>query len=257
MGIRLSHALLVGVGCVAAAASVLTAVWQAPGLVPRPSVVSSEAGAPAPDVAAAPAEPAPSPAGTPVPGIPSVDATWLADTAARTGLPSPALLAYARAHLRAQTEQPSCGIGWTTLAGLGWVESHHGTIDGRTLLADGRSSRAILGPQLDGSGAVRAMPATPQSTALHGNPRWEHAVGPLQFLASSWERWGGDGDGDGTVDPHDLDDAAWAAARYLCADGHDLRTPEGWSAAVFSYNHDDQYVRSVHAAATHYGRRLS
>ncbi len=36
-----------------------------------------------------------------------------------------------------------------------------------------------------------------------------------------------------------MDDAALAAARYLCASGADLATGTGWSTAVFSYNHDD------------------
>lgn len=255
MGNRLTPALLVGLACAAVAGSVLAAVAQAPELLPGPPAAAT---APAVGSAldAAPAGPVPSPAGAGAPGVPVVDGAWLTATSARSGVPSPALDAYARAQLRIADEQPSCRLGWTTLAGIGWVESHHGTIGGRTLLSDGRPSRPILGPELDGSGNVRAIPATPESTGLHGNPDWEHAVGPLQFLSSSWQRWGGDGDGDGLVDPHDLDDAAWAAARYLCADGHDLRTAQGWSAAVFSYNHDGQYVRDVHAAATHYGRRL-
>ena len=72
---------------------------------------------------------------------------------------------------------------------------------------------------------------------LHGDPEWDHAVGPLQFLPSTWETWGRDGDGDGTADPQDLDDAAAAAAAYLCGAGQDLTTGPGWSAAVYAYNH--------------------
>ena len=77
----------------------------------------------------------------------------------------------------------------------------------------------------------------------------------MQFLSSTWARWGADGDGDGTSDPGDLDDAALAAGRYLCADGHDLATDAGWSAAVLSYNHDQAYLARVADAATTYATR--
>ncbi|CAB4725979.1 unannotated protein [freshwater metagenome] len=79
----------------------------------------------------------------------------------------------------------------------------------------------------------------------------------MQFLRSSWDRWGADGDGDGVADPNDIDDAAAGTARYLCADGHDLTTGEGWAAAIFSYNHAQTYVDSVHAAATAYAERTA
>ena len=79
----------------------------------------------------------------------------------------------------------------------------------------------------------------------------------MQFLRSTWARWAADGDGDGTADVDDLDDAALAAARYLCAFRTDLGTGAGWVAAVRSYNHSDAYVRSVWDAATAYADRAS
>ena len=137
----------------------------------------------------------------------------------RRGSPAPALRAYARAQL---ADAGGCGVGWTTLAGMGWVESYHGTIGGRTLGADGRSSSPIVGPALDGHGDFAAIRSTPASRAWHGDPVWEHAVGPMQFLPGTWTSWATDGDGDGRRDPLDLDDAAATAARYLCAGEHDL-----------------------------------
>ncbi|HET7430935.1 MAG TPA: lytic murein transglycosylase, partial [Nocardioides sp.] len=139
--------------------------------------------------------------------------------------------------------------GWTTLAGIGWVESHHGTIGRRRLHADGTSSRPIRGPVLDGRGDVAAVPSDTGG--------WQRAEGPLQFLPSTWGQWASDGDDDGADDPQDLDDAAYAAARYLCASGADLSTGSGWSSAVFSYNHSADYVRAVFDAASTYAGRAS
>jgi membrane-bound lytic murein transglycosylase B len=183
-----------------------------------------------------------------VPGTTSaVSAAWVARTAAAAGIPAPAVRAYGAATLREAAADPGCHLGWTTLAGIGWVESQHGTLGGARLGVDGRSSRRIDGPVLDGSGDVAAVPGSTGS--------WERATGPLQFLPSTWARWGSDGDGDGVADPQDLDDAAYAAARYLCASGGDLGTGSGWSAAVFSYNHSTTYVRSVYDAAQAYADR--
>ncbi len=202
---------------------------------------------PLPGPAPSPAPPASSPSSGPV-----VDARWVRRTAAAAGIPEVAVSAYARAVLGSPR---ACGLGWTTLAGLGWVESQHGTLGGRTLSADGRSSSPILGPALDGVGPVAAIRATAASSVLHGDPEWDHAVGPLQFLPSTWETWGRDGDGDGTADPQDLDDASAAAAAYLCGTGQDLTTGPGWSAAVYAYNHSASYVSTVYLAATTYASR--
>jgi len=189
-------------------------------------------------------------------GVPAVDPGWLSSTARAAGLPRAALRAYARAQLGSPA---GCGLGWTTLAGIGWVESQHGTIGGRLLRADGRPSDPILGPALDGTAlddgsSVAAIPAEEAGTTLHGDQVWDHAVGPMQFLPSTWDTWARDADGDGAADPQDLDDAAASAAAYLCADDHDL-SGSGWSAAVLSYNHDAGYVGLVFSAAQAYADR--
>jgi membrane-bound lytic murein transglycosylase B len=158
----------------------------------------------------------------------------------------PALRAYATAQLRLAAEQPECHVGWTTLAGIGWVESQHGGYGGRTLGVDGRPSSPILGPTLDGSDDVAAIPDEEGG--------WAQAAGPMQFIPSTWARWGADGDEDGVVDVEDLDDAAYAAARYLCASGS-LASGAGWARAVFSYNHSQAYVDQVYAAAQAYAGR--
>lgn len=183
-----------------------------------------------------------------------VDPAWAARTGAQVGIPAPAMVAYGDAQFALAKLDPGCHLSWNTLAGIGWIESQHGTMGGRTLLANGYSSTTIVGPALDGT-TYAAIHSTPESQAWHGDPVWEHAVGPMQFIASTWDRWGSDGDGDGKADPRDFADAALTAGKYLCADGHDLATPSGWNAAIHSFNHDDTYVSNVLAAANTYAQR--
>lgn len=180
------------------------------------------------------------------------DDTWLATTAARTGIPARALAAYARAHLRVADEQPGCKVAWNTIAALGGVESRHGTIHDAALGADGHSVPAIRGPALDG-GAFGAVPDT-DGGILDGDTRWDRAVGPLQFIPSTWATWAADGNGDGVADPDQIDDAALAAGRYLCHSG-DLSSADAWRRAVFSFNHSDAYVADIAGLANTYAQR--
>ncbi|HYZ53354.1 MAG TPA: hypothetical protein VE733_07600 [Streptosporangiaceae bacterium] len=117
-----------------------------------------------------------------------VDHAWAARAAAATGIPDRAFLAYASAVLTIEAEQPACGLGWNTLAAIGTVESANGTYGGATLLANGYTSKPIVGVPLDGGkfggGTVAAIPDTDHGK-LDGDTRWDHAVGPLQFLPST------------------------------------------------------------------------
>ncbi|HEY6797713.1 MAG TPA: lytic murein transglycosylase [Kineosporiaceae bacterium] len=81
--------------------------------------------------------------------------------------------------------------------------------------------------------------------ALDGDPVWDHAVGPMQFLPRTWRQYAQDGDHDGVTNPQDVNDAAATAARYLCAAGRDLSTPAGRLAAVLRYNDSLAYADSV------------
>src|SRR5213075_3226869 len=67
------------------------------------------------------------------------------------------------------------------------------------------------------------------------------ALGWMQFMPSTWQRYGVDANKDGKRDPYNPVDAIFAAARYLKAAGgdKDIRT------AIFAYNHADWYVDSV------------
>jgi len=75
------------------------------------------------------------------------------------------------------------------------------------------------------------------------------AIGWMQFMPSTWLRWGVDADGDGVADPWIATDAIYAAARYLAASGGQTDI----SRAIFSYNHADWYVQEVLDLARVYG----
>ena len=183
-----------------------------------------------------------------------IDHAWAARVAAATGISDRAILAYSSADLTIAAEQPACGLGWNTLAAIGTVESANGTYGGAILLANGYTSKPIIGVALDGGkfggATVAALPDTDRGK-LDGDTGWDHAVGPLQFLPSTWATWGADGNGDGIASPNQIDDAALAAARYLCTSGT-MTTAVGWRTAVFSYNHSNAYVNEVADIANRY-----
>lgn len=206
---------------------------------------------PTPTTTMAPVRPAEEPV-KPEPARSGVDSAWVDRVAAAVGLRPVAVEAYGAASLRLAKEQPGCRLGWTTLAGIGGVESGHGTEGGSRLRTDGTTSRKILGPALDGTSGNASIRSDRESARLHGDEQWDHAMGPMQFIPSTWQRWRSDGNGDRVADPHNIYDAAYAAARYLCASGADLSTGPGWTQAVFSYNHSDAYVLSVLARANLY-----
>lgn len=109
------------------------------------------------------------------------------------------------------------GLSWLVLAGIGAVESAHGT-----------------------------------STApgVHIGANFAGAMGPMQFLAGTWAAYGVDGDGDGVRNVYDPADAIFGAANYLCASGGgDVSTLRR---ALWTYNHADWYVEQVLQLAARY-----
>ncbi|AZS38553.1 hypothetical protein CVS47_03211 [Microbacterium lemovicicum] len=178
-----------------------------------------------------------------------VDQEWAESMSSRSGIPVRAVLGYAGAEIALRAENPACGIGWTTLAALGRIESSHGRHDGAVIDDDGVTRPGVWGPDLDGDG--NALIADSDGGAIDGAAEIDRAVGPLQFIPETWASWGADGDGDGRADPQQIDDAALAAARYLCHYG-DLTQPETWRTAIFAYNHLDVYVDDVAAQADRY-----
>jgi membrane-bound lytic murein transglycosylase B len=222
-----------------------------PAAVQRNAAVPAVPGALA-SGAAAPAGPGGGPSRAP--GGRDAVTAWADRMAPEVGIPARALRAYAAADLAMRASAPRCQVTWATLAAIGRVESDHGRHGGTALGGDGRPGRAIIGVPLDGSAGV-VLAADTDRGRLDGDTVHDRAVGPMQFIPTTWARWGGDGDGDGRADPQDIDDAALSAGRYLCAGGRDLATPRGWWAAVLSYNDSVDYARRVFGAADLYAHR--
>ncbi len=173
-------------------------------------------------------------------------ADWrLAADVVGTDLPLVALDAYVRAANRLAAEQPTCGLRWWGLAGIGKVESGHGTAGGSRLGADGKTSSRIIGIVLDGSNNT-AVVGDSDGGALDDDPEFDRAVGPMQFLPGSWRTLGRDGNGDGRADPDNMYDAALAAAGLLCrAGGSGLDTDAGLYRAALGYNASAAYASLV------------
>jgi membrane-bound lytic murein transglycosylase B len=160
-----------------------------------------------------------------------------------SGIPGRVLQAYQGAAARIAQDDPRCDLPWWVLAGIGKVESGHAS--GGRVDAAGKTLRHILGPVLDGRLAGTAVIRDSDDGALDGNAAFDRAVGPMQFLPGTWRGWGADADGNGVADPHDIDDAALAAGRYLCAGNADLSSEAGKVSALLRYNRSSAYVRKV------------
>lgn len=214
---------------------------------------------------------APIPEGVPPPPgdpVPAIDITvagrpadqlhgWAAERAPALGIPVTALEAYAYAARVAEVVNPKCHLAWTTLAGIGMVESHHGTFRGATIAPNGDVTPPIRGVRLDGTLGNMTIPDT-DGGRLDGDPELDRAMGPMQFIPETWKLYGVDANNDRVVSPDNIDDAALSAAGYLCWRGKDLETPQGWMDALRAYNLSDQYARTVRDYATAYaeGRSL-
>jgi hypothetical protein len=110
------------------------------------------------------------------------------------------------------------GLDWAILAGIGKVECDHGRDPA---------------PSCTHEGAVNSA----------------GAGGPMQFLASTWEKYGVTAEGQsGSPDRWNPADAIYSAANYLRASG----APGNYRAAIFAYNHANWYVEEVESWAAKY-----
>jgi membrane-bound lytic murein transglycosylase B len=202
---------------------------------------AASAAAAAQQVAAGPGAAAPTPPVT-------------APTAADNDIPALALRAYRFAESWASGFSPNCKLSWSVLAGIGRIESNHGRFLGAAarFSSSGDVTPTILGPVLNGAPNTGTIHDS-DAGRLDGDTVWDRAVGPMQFIPSTWQSLGRDGNNDGIANPNNLFDAAVSAAGYLCGSGGGSLTDEvNLRRAIFSYNHSVDYVRAVISWANFY-----
>ncbi len=219
------------------------------GVGPTTAVADQAPVATLPDGSTVPSEAIEAPASvSPPPGVEARGVTGNVDRAvaraSASGIPAAALSAYQRAETVINAADKSCDLGWQLIAAIGRVESDHGRANGNTLNDDGLAVPGIYGIPLDGSNDTQAISDT-DAGQYDSDSKWDRAVGPMQFIPSTWSVVGVDGDNDGERNPQDIDDAALATAVYLCSGDDDLSTEAGQRAAVFRYNHSNAYVDLV------------
>lgn len=233
----------------AAATVAALAASQAPGVV-TDSAGRQTTGSPSPEVTS-PAEDTASgnsryytdlpPLDSPTPTTGTGDDSTAPGGSGERGIPATVLDAYKKAEVSLRESKPGCDIPWQLLAAIGKVES--GQAGGGRVDAEGTTFTKILGPRLNGNGFANI--GDTDNGAYDGDSTYDRAVGPMQFIPSTWEWAGRDGNGDGAKDPNNIYDAALAAGHYLCrfdwdlSDGGDLRS------AILSYNNSTEYYNTV------------
>lgn len=142
---------------------------------------------------------------------------------------------------------PTCHVRPQILAAIAVVESHQGTFGGSSVDPEtGDVFPPIIGIPLDGSNGTAVIVDTDLGF-LDGDDIYDRAIGPFQFIPSTWAILGQDGNGDGIANPHNMFDAALAAAAHLCS-SHAVdfdHYPELLRSALFDYNNSLAYVNQV------------
>ncbi|MFF0681814.1 lytic transglycosylase domain-containing protein [Streptomyces tendae] len=164
------------------------------------------------------------------------------------GIPATVLDAYKKAESELRRAKPGCNLPWQLLAAIGKVES--GQARGGRVDANGTTIGRIIGPQLDGNGF--ALIKDTDNGVYDGNSSYDNAVGPMQFIPSTWAWAGRDGNGDGKEDPNNVYDAALAAGHYLCRFDWDLSDQADLNRAILSYNNSQDYLNTVLSWLEHY-----
>ncbi|MEV1069541.1 lytic murein transglycosylase [Streptomyces sp. NPDC050263] len=176
----------------------------------------------------------------PAPSVSSATTTPAAGSA-EAGIPATVLDAYKKAETALAQSKAGCNLPWQLLAAIGKVES--GQAGGGNVTADGTTITPILGPVLNGNGFANISDT--DNGAYDGDSTYDRAVGPMQFIPSTWAWAGRDGNGDGKKDPNNIYDAALAAGHYLCRYDWDMSTQSGMRSAILSYNNSTDYLNTV------------
>ncbi|QNS06846.1 lytic transglycosylase domain-containing protein [Streptomyces xanthii] len=160
---------------------------------------------------------------------------------AEAGIPATVLDAYKKAEAELARTKPGCNVSWELLAAIGKVES--GQARGGNVDANGTTIDAITGPPLNGKGFAHIKDT--DGGLYDGDTVYDRAVGPMQFIPTTWAWAGRDGNGDGKKDPNNIYDAALATGHYLCRADRDLSDAGDLNQAILSYNHSSDYLATV------------
>lgn len=177
-------------------------------------------------------------------GVSARAAAGVTAGASTDGIPDAAIGAYQRAERVINAADKSCNLPWQVVGAIGRVESDHGRYGGNTLGKDGIARPGLYGIALKGHHDTAVVRDT-DAGQWDRDEVYDRAVGPMQIIPGTWMTVGVDADGDSKRNPQDIDDAALAAAAYLCSGPDDLATDPGLRAAVFRYNHSHSYVNLV------------
>ncbi|WP_199433512.1 C40 family peptidase [Qaidamihabitans albus] len=163
---------------------------------------------------------------------------WVDEVAGWLDIPRRAMHGYAAATVQLAEERPGCHLSWVTVAGVGKTATDHGRTGGGKVTGDGTVSAPIGTVELrDFAGDVISVPG---------------AAGPMQLSPAVWQRWRASAP-DGEPNVQDIDDAALAAGRALCADGRDLADGDDWLAGVSALHEAPLFLHRVLATANVYG----
>ncbi|MFE6164850.1 lytic transglycosylase domain-containing protein [Streptomyces sp. NPDC056486] len=235
---------------VAAAAVAALAASQAPGVtdVPRDERAGASEATQSPEDSAT----GNSPYYTELPDlktpVPPTGAPDGGSDVTESDIPATVLDAYKKAEASLATSKPGCNLPWQLLAAIGKVES--GQARGGRVDANGTTIAPILGPVLDGNGFAKITDT--DNGAYDNDKTHDRAVGPMQFIPSTWDTWAQDGNADGKTDPNNIYDAALAAGSYLCANDRDLSVEADLHKAILSYNRSTDYLNTVLTWLEHY-----
>ncbi|MXQ75905.1 hypothetical protein GSM98_06935 [Rhodococcus rhodochrous] len=132
-------------------------------------------------------------------------------------IPELVFYAYRAAEMQLAIDSPECGLPWNLLAAVGRLSSGH---------ADGGRTDIL--------GTLTTPVVTP-----------EGLLGPMRLAPAVWEQYSADGNADGTADPQNIFDATLAAGARMCAEGGNLREPDGEARAVAAVDPSPDYLANV------------
>ena len=150
----------------------------------------------------------------------------------------------AHSHARRAAAEPSAQSSGPVIA---FTQSQSGPMSFGALRGIWQAAGATYGIPWQVLGAINKVET---NFGANLGPSSAGAIGWMQFMPSTWARWGVDANGDGIADPDNPTDAIFSAARYLAGCGGQFDI----SRAVYCYNHSNTYVSEVLRLAAIYGR---